>query len=116
MSEPASMLRVRQTLGRARTRAQSEKVRVVMGNEAADLDSMVSAVMFAWYLGERDAALASLPEKKALVYFASGTCSSTQVPSLQRPTLSCSGGRQRATGHAGVAGHFSFCASRSFGG
>ena len=61
MSDSTGMLRVRQALLRARARAQSEKVRVVMGNEAADLDSMVSAVMFAWYLGERDDALASLP-------------------------------------------------------
>lgn len=61
MSDPGNMLQVRQAIRRAHARARSEKVRVVMGNEAADLDSMVSAVMYAWYLGECDAALASLP-------------------------------------------------------
>lgn len=53
MSESKSMERLRGALKAAKDRVNSGKLHVVMGNEAADLDSMASAAVFAWYKTER---------------------------------------------------------------
>ncbi len=53
MSDSKSMERLRGALKKARGRLDSGRLHVVMGNEAADLDSMASAVVYAWYKAER---------------------------------------------------------------
>jgi exopolyphosphatase len=52
MSGVQGMKRVEEFLQSARGRAKQGVVHVVMGNEAADLDSMASALVYAWYRSE----------------------------------------------------------------